>query len=112
MPTSALPDATAESIPRDELRGLQLERLRATVARVLAGQPAGAAQLAAGGITSVKDLRSLEDFGEVAFIAKACAVAGTPHAIAARLVVRTSPACMVGAPVDSRVSFALQRRIG
>src|SRR5436305_1547308 len=83
MPTSAPPDATAESIPRDELRALQLERLRATVARVLAGQPAGAAQLAAGGITSVEDLRSLEDFAEVTFIAKAALREHSPFGLLA-----------------------------
>jgi phenylacetate-CoA ligase len=71
MPTSAPPDTHAESLPRDELRALQLERLRATVARVLAGQPAGAAQLAAGGVTSGEDLRSLGDFAAVPLIAKA-----------------------------------------
>jgi phenylacetate-CoA ligase len=71
MPTSAPPDAQVESLSRDELRALQLERLRATVARVLAGQPPGADQLAEGGVASPDDLRSLDDFAGVPFIRKA-----------------------------------------
>jgi phenylacetate-CoA ligase len=71
MPTSAPPDARVESMSRDELRVLQLERLRTTVTRVLTGQPAGAAQLKAAGVLSAEDLTSLEDLGAVPFIAKA-----------------------------------------
>src|SRR5438270_7362432 len=71
MPTSAPPDARVESMPRDELRTLQLERLRTTVTRVLTGQPAGAAQLKAAGVLSAEDLTSLQDLGAVPFIAKA-----------------------------------------
>lgn len=37
-----------ETLPREQLAALQLERLRATVARVLRGQPVGAERLARG----------------------------------------------------------------
>jgi phenylacetate-CoA ligase len=70
MPTSAAPDAGVESLPRDELGALQLGRLRATVARVLASQPPGAAQLTAAGLASAEDVRSLEEFAAVPFITK------------------------------------------
>jgi phenylacetate-CoA ligase len=71
MPTSAPPDTSVESLPRVQLRALQLERLRATVVRVLAAQPPGAAQLAAGGVSAASDVRSLDDLHAVPFIAKA-----------------------------------------
>jgi phenylacetate-CoA ligase len=72
------PSATSESAVRDpietagreELRALQLRRLRATVERVLAGQPVGAARLAEGGISSAEDLDSLDDLRGVGFSLK------------------------------------------
>ena len=48
----------AETLPRERLRELQLERLRATVGRVLRGQPLGAERLAEAGITDARDLTS------------------------------------------------------
>jgi phenylacetate-CoA ligase len=60
----------AETLPRAELRALQLERLRATVGRVLRGQPLGAERLAAAGITAEADIDSLEDLERIPFITK------------------------------------------
>jgi phenylacetate-CoA ligase len=68
---SAAPDASFEWLARAELEALQLERLRATVARVLGSQPIGAEQLESAGIRSGEDLRSLDDLAAVEFIAKA-----------------------------------------
>ena len=55
MPTSARSEATAwdpvETGSRDQLRELQLERLRAAVARTLDHQPPFASRLAEAGIT-------------------------------------------------------------
>src|SRR5437763_1160535 len=68
---NAAPDASAEWLPRPDLEALQLERLRATVVRVLGSQPVGAEQLASAGIRSAEDLRSLDDLAAVEFIAKA-----------------------------------------
>jgi phenylacetate-CoA ligase len=59
-----------ETLPREQLEALQLERLRATVARVLDAQPAGAERLAAAGIGSKQDLVSLDDLARVPFIVK------------------------------------------
>jgi phenylacetate-CoA ligase len=60
-----------EALPRDRLQALQLERLRATVARVLAGQPLGASRLAAAGVTDAGDVSSLEDLARLPFSHKA-----------------------------------------
>jgi phenylacetate-CoA ligase len=60
----------AETLPRRQLRQLQLERLRATVGRVLRGQRLGAERLAAAGITAPEDLGSLDDLGRVPFATK------------------------------------------
>ena len=60
-----------ETLPRERLDALILDRLRSTVARVLAGQPFGAARLAAAGITSPGDVRSLEDLARIPFTGKA-----------------------------------------
>jgi phenylacetate-CoA ligase len=48
-----------ETVPRERLRELQLERLRTTVARVLAGQPHGAARLREAGIGEIGSLDDL-----------------------------------------------------
>jgi phenylacetate-CoA ligase len=61
----------AETLPREELDALALDRLRSTVARVLAGQPFGAARLAQAGIGSPGDLRSLDDLARIPFTGKA-----------------------------------------
>jgi phenylacetate-CoA ligase len=63
--------SAVETMPREELRDLQLERLRATVAQVLAGQPPGAARLAEAGITSASDVASLDDLARLPFSSKA-----------------------------------------
>jgi phenylacetate-CoA ligase len=62
--------AAEETLPREELRALQLSRLRSTVARVLEAQPVGAERLRAAGIESAEDIRSLEDVAGVPFSLK------------------------------------------
>jgi phenylacetate-CoA ligase len=76
MPPSAVSkgaiwDREAETLRRDQLAELQLQRLRATVARVLRAQPRGAELLAAAGVTRPDDLRSLDDLKRVPFMTKA-----------------------------------------
>jgi phenylacetate-CoA ligase len=60
----------AETLPREELRSLQLERLRRTVARVLARQPLGAERLRQAGIESEDDVGSLGDLTRIPFATK------------------------------------------
>ena len=60
-----------ETLPVARLRALQLERLRATIDRVLHAQPVGAKRLRAAGIASGADIAALEDIGEVSFATKA-----------------------------------------
>jgi phenylacetate-CoA ligase len=62
--------AAEETLPREELRALQLARLRSTVARVLEAQPLGAERLRAAGLESVDDIRSLDDVAGVPFSLK------------------------------------------
>ena len=57
----------AESLPRGRLGELQLERLRATVARVIESQPRGAARLAETGITEAEEIDSLDDVARLPF---------------------------------------------
>ncbi len=75
MPTSALSEAAIrdpiERASRDELRAVQFARLRATVARVLEGQPPGAARLAEAGIDSPEEVRSRDDLARIPFSGKA-----------------------------------------
>ena len=54
-------DAAAETMPREQLAALQLERLRETVARVLDGQPLGAERLPQAGIAAPGDIDTLDD---------------------------------------------------
>jgi phenylacetate-CoA ligase len=74
MPTGATSEPgiwdPVETLPREALRAVQLQRLRATVGRVLRGQPLGARRLATAGIESVHDVRGLEDLREVPFAVK------------------------------------------
>jgi phenylacetate-CoA ligase len=71
MPTSARSELVAsETLPREELEALQLERLRATADRVLRAQPLGAERLRAAGIESASDLGALDDLERVAFAVK------------------------------------------
>jgi phenylacetate-CoA ligase len=60
-----------ETLPRPQLRALQLERLQSTVGRILAGQRLGAERLASAGITAPEDLSSLDDLARVPFALKA-----------------------------------------
>jgi phenylacetate-CoA ligase len=68
-PETPLRDAV-EALPREQLRALQLERLRSTIDRVLAYQPLGASRLTAAGIGSGADLRSLDQLERVGFARK------------------------------------------
>jgi phenylacetate-CoA ligase len=60
-----------ETWPREELLELQLERLRATLERVLQRQPPGARRLAEAGIGAADDLDSLADLERIPFTLKA-----------------------------------------
>jgi phenylacetate-CoA ligase len=60
-----------ETLPRERLEALILDRLRSTVARVLTGQRFGTARLAGAGIGAPEDIRSLDDLARVPFTAKA-----------------------------------------
>src|SRR5919199_2505236 len=55
--------AAVETAPRERLLELQLERLRATVARVLDAPTLLAARLREAGVESAADVRSLDDLG-------------------------------------------------
>jgi phenylacetate-CoA ligase len=61
----------AETLPRDRLEALQLDRLRATVARIISGQPSGARRLAAAGVTAPGDLTALADLSRLPFTRRA-----------------------------------------
>ncbi len=61
----------AETLARERLEALALDRLRSTVARILRGQPFGAARLASAGIAAPGDVRSLGDLSRVPFTGKA-----------------------------------------
>jgi phenylacetate-CoA ligase len=56
-----------ESVPRERLHALQLERLRSTVARVVAGQPLAAERLAAADIDGPEAIRSVDDVARLPF---------------------------------------------
>jgi phenylacetate-CoA ligase len=60
----------AERMPRERLRGLQLERLRATVGRALEGQPLFAARLREAGVAAAEDVGSLDDVAGLPFSRK------------------------------------------
>ncbi len=66
----AIWDGAAETMPREQLAALQLERLRATIARVVKGQPLGAARLAEAGISGPDDLATLDDLPNIPFAHK------------------------------------------
>jgi phenylacetate-CoA ligase len=61
----------AETLPRDQLTALQLDRLRSTVGRVLRGQPFGAGRLAAAGVAAPGEIGSLADLARIPFTSKA-----------------------------------------
>jgi phenylacetate-CoA ligase len=87
MPPSAPPDAPiwddVETLPRTELRVLQLDRLRATVGRVLAAQPLGAQRLAQAGVATPADLGSLSDLRQIPFMLKSDLRAQYPYGLLA-----------------------------
>jgi phenylacetate-CoA ligase len=60
----------AEILPPEELAALQLDRLRAVIARVLASQPPGAQRLTTTGITGPADVRGLQDLPRLPFSTK------------------------------------------
>jgi phenylacetate-CoA ligase len=74
MHTSAASDQAVwdpiETGPREQLRELQLERLRETVTRTIAGQPPFAPRLAETGISDTREIRSLDDLGRLPFSRK------------------------------------------
>ncbi len=84
-----------ESLPREQLRALQLERLRAVVTRVLERQPAVAAQLAAAGVSSADELRSLDDLSRLPFSLKS--------SLREKLPVRPDDGAARGAGATARV---------
>jgi phenylacetate-CoA ligase len=61
----------AESLPREELAALQLERLRATAARILARVPPLARRLREAGIDSAEQIGALDDLARLPFSVKA-----------------------------------------
>jgi phenylacetate-CoA ligase len=63
-------DASAETMPREQLAGLQLGRLRETVARVLKGQPLGAGRLKQVGVAGPGDIDTLDDLPSLPFAHK------------------------------------------
>ena len=74
MPASASSEAAVwdpvETGPREALRELQLERLRATVERSLEGQPPFAARFAEAGIADAREIASLGDLARLPFSRK------------------------------------------
>jgi phenylacetate-CoA ligase len=73
----------AETLPRVELLELQLERLRATIDRVLAAQGVGAQRLAGAGVGSAHELRSLDELERIPFMTKADLREGYPFGLLA-----------------------------
>jgi phenylacetate-CoA ligase len=74
MPTSAKSDARpwdpVETGSREQLRELQLERLRSTVERVLEAQPPIASRLAEAGVAGAAAISSLDDLARLPFTRK------------------------------------------
>jgi phenylacetate-CoA ligase len=60
-----------ETAPRERLEALQLQRLRATVTRILDAVPAGRERLRAGGVHAADDVASLVDLRHLPFTDKA-----------------------------------------
>ena len=63
-------DASAETMPREQLAALQLGRLRETVARVLEGQELGAGRLKQAGVAGPDDIDTLDDLPNLPFAYK------------------------------------------
>ena len=60
----------AESLPRERLAALQLDRLRQTVQRQLDHVPAMRERLREAGVTNAQDIRSLDDMSQLPFTHK------------------------------------------
>jgi len=60
-----------DRLPRDQLRALQLERLRQTVGRLLAGSSPLAGRLRDAGVDAGEDVASLDDLARLPFTEKA-----------------------------------------
>ena len=65
------PDWPIERAPREELRALQLERLRASLDHTLAHQPVLGDRLRAAGLTAGADVAGLDDLAGLPFTVKA-----------------------------------------
>jgi phenylacetate-CoA ligase len=63
-------DREAETLPRERLQALQLDRLRSTLARQLEAVPVMRERLNAAGITSAQDIQSLDDLRSLPFTRK------------------------------------------
>ncbi|HXO08232.1 MAG TPA: phenylacetate--CoA ligase [Solirubrobacteraceae bacterium] len=74
MPPTAATDTqirdAAETLPREALGALQLERLQASADRVLSAQPLGAERLHDAGITDAREIGSLDDLERIPFMTK------------------------------------------
>ena len=74
MPKSASSEATVwdpvETGPRERLRELQLERLRATVEHTISSQPPLASRLIEAGVADAREISSLEDLARLPFSRK------------------------------------------
>jgi phenylacetate-CoA ligase len=68
MPATAVSDV--ERAPREQLRALQLERLRALVGRLLDAVPLARERLHAAGVRSGEDVRDLDDLRRLPFSTK------------------------------------------
>jgi phenylacetate-CoA ligase len=64
-------DREAETLPRERLEALQVDRLRATVGRLLEAVPPIAGRLRVAGVESAQEIRSLADLGRLPFTEKA-----------------------------------------
>jgi len=74
MPGSASSEAAVwnpvETGPRERLRELQLERLRATVERTISSQPPLASRLTEAGVSGSREISSLDDVARLPFSRK------------------------------------------
>jgi phenylacetate-CoA ligase len=74
MPKSASSEATVwdpvETGPRERLRELQLERLRATVERTISSQPPLASRLIEAGVAGAREISSLDEVAGLPFTRK------------------------------------------
>jgi len=73
----------AETLPREQLAQIQLERLRSTIDLILRRRSFGVAQLAAAGITGPEDIGSVDDISLLPFTTKADLLAHYPFGLLA-----------------------------